>query len=71
MDSKNKKSDFAWVQNVGNKILERAVFTIEDSVLDSYKFCKKCDNLTNCLQTYDKKSEYCGTCGTLHNTSPK
>lgn len=40
MNSNNKKSDFRWTQNVGDKIFERVDFTIKESVLDSYKFCK-------------------------------
>lgn len=69
MNSKNKKSDFRWTENIGAKLIERAVFTIGDSILDSYKYCKKCDELTNCIQTYDKKSEFCGKCGNSHVNS--
>jgi rRNA maturation endonuclease Nob1 len=62
MDS---KSDFAWVQNIGTKLFERVEFTVGENILDSYNYCKKCEDLTKCIQTYDKKSEFCGNCGHL------
>lgn len=65
MNSKNKKSDVTWVQNVGTKLFERVEFKVKENILDSYKYCKKCDDLTSCIQTYDKKSEFCKKCGSI------
>lgn len=65
MDS--NKSDYKWIQNLGHKLIGRVDLTIGDNVVDSYKFCIKCDKLTQCMQSYDKKIEFCVMCSHIYD----
>ena len=63
-------TDFKWVQNLGTRLFERVSFSIGESIIDAYTFCRQCGMYHHNVNDADW---FCAKCLAYNdpNASPK